>query len=118
MPMPWRCAVGSTSSSMSRVRIEYIGVRRRAVDLVEVDVVGAEPPQRVLDRVDDPASGAAALVGVLAHRHEELRREHDVVTAALEGLPDDLLGLAGRVDVGGVDEVDALVEGAVDDADG
>src|SRR3954470_339611 len=162
MPMPWRCAVGSTSSSMSRVRIEYggcsvrkrsrprsraihcastisapgvrrgagvadlafadevgqraerllnVGVRRRAVDVVEVDVVGAEPTQRVLDLVDDPASGATALVGVLAHRHEELGGEHDIVTAALEGLADDLLRLASRVDVGGVNEVDALVQG-------
>src|SRR3954471_14011797 len=117
MPMPWRCAVGSTSSSMSRVRIEYIGVRRRAVDVVEVDVVGAEPTQRVLDLVDDPASGATALVGVLAHRHEELGGERDIVTAALEGLADDLLRLASRVDVGGVNEVDALVQGGLDDAD-
>jgi hypothetical protein len=37
---------------------------------------------------------------------------------ALEDLADDLLRLAGRVDVGGVDEVDAGVQGAVDDADG
>jgi hypothetical protein len=32
-------------------------------------------------------------------------------------LPDDLLRLALRVDVGGVDEVDPGVEGSVDDAD-
>jgi hypothetical protein len=87
------------------------------VDLVEVDPVGAEPPQRVLDRPDDPAPRAAAAVRVLAHRHEELGREHDVVAPALERLADDLLRLAGGVDVGGVDEVDAGAERAVDDAD-
>jgi hypothetical protein len=32
-------------------------------------------------------------------------------------LADDLLGLAERVDVGGVDEVDAGIERGVDDAD-
>jgi hypothetical protein len=43
--------------------------------------------------------------------------EHHVLAAALEGLADDLLGLAGGVDVGGVDEVDPGVERGVDDAD-
>jgi hypothetical protein len=98
-------------------RLLDVGVRGRAVDLVEVDPVGAEPAQRVLDGLDDPAPGAAAPVRVIAHRHEELGGEHDVVAATLEGLADDLLGLAGRVDVGGVDEVDAGVKGRVDDAD-
>jgi hypothetical protein len=47
----------------------------------------------------------------------ELRGEDDVVAAALERLADDRLRLALRVDVGGVDEVDAGVERAVDDPD-
>jgi hypothetical protein len=33
-----------------------VGVGARAVDLVEVDVVGVQPPQGVLDLADDPAS--------------------------------------------------------------
>ena len=57
------------------------------------------------------------MVGVVAHRDGHLRREHDVVAAALERLADDLLGLAGGVDVGGVDEVDPGVQRGVDDAD-
>jgi hypothetical protein len=48
---------------------------------------------------------------------KELGGQDDVVAAAVEGLADDLLRLAGRVDVGGVDEVDPGVERAVDDAD-
>jgi hypothetical protein len=41
----------------------------------------------------------------------ELRREdHVVATAAGQRLADDLLRLAGRVHVGGVDEVDASVQ--------
>jgi hypothetical protein len=45
--------------------------------------------------------------------------QHDIIAAALEGLPDDLLGLTARltVHVGGVNEVDALVERGVDDLD-
>ena len=50
-----------------------------------------QAPQRVLDLGDDPAARAAAVVGVLAHRHPELGGEHDVVAAALERLADDLL---------------------------
>ena len=57
------------------------------------------------------------MVRVVVHRHGHLRRQHDVVAAALERLADDLLGLAGGVDVGGVDEVDPGVQRAVDDAD-
>ena len=55
--------------------------------------------------------------GSVAHRAVHLRREHDVVAAALQRLADDLLRLAARVDVGGVDEVDPGVERAVDDPD-
>ena len=95
-----------------------VGVGARAVDLVEVDPVGVQAAQRVLDRPDDPAPGAALPVGVLAHGAVELGGQDDVVAAALEGLADDLLGLALGVDVGGVDEVDAGVQRGVDDADG
>ena len=44
-----------------------------------------------------------------------LRGEHDVVApAARQRLADDDLRLALRVDVGGVDEVDAGIQGGVD----
>ncbi len=93
-----------------------------AVHLVEVDVVGAQAPEARLDLAHDPAPRVAPAVGValLAHRHVhgavELGGEDDLVAAALEGLADDLLGLAPGVDVGGVDDVDPGVERGVDDA--
>jgi hypothetical protein len=40
-----------------------------------------------------------------------------IALAAGQRLADDLLGLAPRVDVGCVDEVDAGIQGAVDDPD-
>jgi hypothetical protein len=47
---------------------------------------------------------------LLAHREVDLAGEHHVIALpAGEGLADDLLRLAGGVDVGGVDEVDAGV---------
>jgi hypothetical protein len=98
-------------------RLVDVGVEVGAVHLVEVDPVGPETPQRVLDRPDDPAPRASAPIRVVAHRHEELRGQDDVVAAAFERLADDLLGFAGGVDVGGVEEVDSGVERPVDDAD-
>ena len=98
-------------------RLLDVGARIGAVDLVEVDPVGAEPPEGVLDRAHDPAAGVAPLVGVLAHRVVELGGQHDVVApAAGQRLGDDLLGLALPVDVRGVDEVDPGVQCRMDDA--
>jgi hypothetical protein len=55
---------------------------------------------------------------ILAHVRVDLGREHDVVAAAAgQRLADDDLGLALRVDVGGVDEVDPGVERGVNDSD-
>ena len=87
------------------------------VDLVEVDVVGAEPAQAGLALADDPPARVAVMFGSVAHRAVHLGREDDVVAAAGERLADDLLRLAGGVHVGGVDEVDAGVERGVDDLD-
>ena len=98
-------------------RLVDVGFGVGAVHLVEVDPVGTQAPQRVLDLGDDPAARTAAVVRVLVHRHTELRGQHDIVATALERLADDLLRLAGGVDVGGVDEVDPGVQRAVDDAD-
>jgi hypothetical protein len=95
-----------------------VGAGVVAVDLVQVDPVGVQPPQRVLDLADDPAPRVALLVGVLAHGAMDLGGEDDVVApAAGQRLADDLLGLALGVDVGGVDEVDPGVQGPVDDPD-
>src|SRR3954447_10468594 len=100
-----------------RERLLDVGVLARAVDLVEVDVVGPQAAERVLDLRHDPAPRAALVVDLVAHLAVELRGEDDVVAAAFEGLADDLLVLALAVDVRGVDEVDACVERGVDDLD-
>ncbi len=93
--------------------------RRRVgpVDLVEVDDVRLQPTQAVLDLLLDRLARQTALVGTRPHRAPDLGREHRLLAPPLEGLADDLLRLALRVDVGRVDEVDAGVERAVDDAD-
>jgi hypothetical protein len=88
------------------------------VDLVAVDPIGVQAPEGVLDAADDAPPGGASAAWVVARLEADLRREHDVVPPAPgERLTDDLLGLAGGVDIGGVDEVDACVQGGVDDPD-
>ena len=87
------------------------------VGLVQVDVVGVQPAQAVLDLLHDPPPRRTPLVGVVAHGRHELGGQHHAVAPPLERLADDLLGLARRVHVGRVNEVDARIEGGVDDAD-
>jgi hypothetical protein len=76
-------------------RVVDVGARLRTVDLVQVDVIRAEAPQAVLDLPHDPTARVAAVVGVVAHLGVELGGEHDVLPPARQGLPQDLLGLAG-----------------------
>ena len=95
-------------------RLLDVGLRLGPMDLIQVDVVGAEPAQAVLHLAHYSQPGVAPLVDALPHVAVHLAREHDVVAAALQRTADDLLGLPGRVHVGRVDEVDAAVDGGVD----
>lgn len=97
-----------------------VGGRVGAVYLVEVDVVGAQPPEAALDGPGEPAPGVAAPVRIaVSHPDREvaLGRQHDLVASAVNGLADDLLGLAAGVLVGGVDEIDPAVQRRADQPD-
>jgi hypothetical protein len=91
-----------------------------AVLVVEVDVVQAETLQRALAGPLDvlgAAVDAAALSIVGVADDPELRREHDLIAAIGDRAPDEALVGVRAVDVGGVEEVDAELERAVDDGD-
>ena len=82
--------------------------RRLRVDpvlVVEVDVVGAEPLERALDRGADVRRAAVEVAGAAAGVRDdsELRRQHHVVAAALDRAADEFLVGEGSVDLGGVD---------------
>ena len=106
-------------------RLPDLVPRRGAVDvvhLVEVDVIGLQAAQAGVARVADVARREAAVVGPLGHRAVDLRREHDLLapaSALREPAADDRLGrartLVAAVAVGGVEEVDAVLERAVHD---
>lgn len=102
------------------------GVGVGAVELVEVDVVGAEPAEGGVDGVEDVLSGVALVPGERADAAEAFGGEDDALAIAGAGEPpsENLFGSAlcpGRgsewVDVGGIDEGDAALEGAVQDGE-
>ena len=49
------------------------------VELVEIDVVGPQPAERALDRVEDVLARGAPVPGPPAHRAGALGGDHDVV---------------------------------------
>ncbi len=85
-----------------------------AVEIEDVDDVGAEPAQRILGRHHDPAARQAAGPAAFLRGREELRRQHPVAAALPDGAADDLLGGAAVVDVRRVDEVAAVVGRRID----
>ena len=94
-------------------------VRVDPVLVVQVDVVGAEPLERALDRGADVRRAAVEDAGAAAGVRDEaeLRRHHHLVAAALDGPADELLVGEGAVDLGGVEVGDAQVQRPVDGAD-
>ena len=114
----WRTLPAATSSAMaptvSSMGTSGIG----AVQVVEVDVVEAEPGERAVDRAAHVLGAAvdlahAGLDGTGAE-DAELGGDDRVVAARRDGLPDDLLADVRAVDVGGVEHRDAEVESPVD----
>ena len=104
--------------------------RRRPVDvvhLIQVDVIGLQPPQARLAGPPDVVGRQPAVVRAESHRLVHLRGQDDVVAvpAALQPPADGLLRdavpllhvrrLRAAVDVGGVEEVDARIDRGVHD---
>ena len=84
-----------------------------AMALVEVDVIRAQAVERGVDLLQHLLAGEALVLVV--HREVELCREHvGVARPRFEHVAEERLRRPERVDVGGVDEVDAGVERGVD----
>jgi hypothetical protein len=97
-------------------RLLDVGVGGWAVDLVQVDPVGVQAPQRVLDRAEYPAARAA-----LRLRSSPIAPWNFVARTTSSRRPASALPTISSdppaaVDVGGVDHVDPGVERGVDDA--
>ena len=60
--------------------------RIEAMDLIQVDVIGTQPLQAVVDRMHDVLAGQPPVVRVISHRHVDLRRHNDAIAARPEVL--------------------------------
>src|ERR1700722_13021993 len=86
------------------------------MDLIEIDVVGAEAAQGVIDLGHDCLAAQAFSVGSRAHRMTQFGRDDDIVALGevAQGAAEDLLARALRIHVGGIEEIDATVDGVLD----
>src|SRR6185369_2948631 len=88
-------------------------LRIEAVNLVEVDVVGAETGEGGVDLFEDCFAGQALPAWTRVHPPPHLRGEDDVLAAgvALDRAADEFLRRAGLIRVGGVPEGNAEFDG-------
>ena len=91
-----------------------------AVDLVQVDGLDAEPAQARLAPLHDVLARDAAHVGSISHREMHLGGEDDLfhLRHLPQGASGDLLAHPHRVHVGGVEEVDAQIQGFLEERAG
>ena len=86
------------------------------MELVEVDPLQAQPPQASLAGLAQVLGAAVALPPPgPGPRQAPLGRDHEAAGVGVERLGDQLLAHLGPVGVGGVDEVDAELDGAAQD---
>ena len=87
--------------------------------LMQVEVIRSQSSKRTLYALDDVFAGESPIVRALRHREERLARQDDLVARQFEkALPQCFLGFAFGVDVRRIEEVDAEVEGALDEPRG
>jgi hypothetical protein len=83
------------------------------MDLVDVDVVGAQAAQRIIDLPHDSTSAGVAVDLAIAPFQSRLGGNHRFSAHASKRCADDFLGHAKAVDRRGVDEIDALTKGGM-----
>src|SRR5262249_33090299 len=87
------------------------GLWVRAMQLVKVDPIGAQPLEPRLARVHDVAPRRPLELAGVIHRQAELAREHDCFALLAENSSEPLLRAAFvAVAVGGVDQIDAQLD--------
>ena len=96
------------------------GVRVKAVDLVQIDGLDPQAFETRFARLHNVLAREAAPVGARCHGPVHFAGQHDFLHAAIvaEGAPGDLLAHAERIHVGGIEEVDARLDGAAEERAG
>ena len=107
LPLPDQIGKGAERLFKRREAVE-------AVDLIEVDVVRVETQQTGFDSMENMKAGETYLIGARPHASEHFGRNHDVFALVAEGLAEHRLRLARGIDIRRIEEVDARVEGVID----
>src|SRR5437016_11084610 len=87
-----------------------------AMDLIEIDVIGAEAPQARIDFGHDRLARQAGAIGARPHPAIDLGSDDDLVSSGeiLDRTPENLLAAAERIAVRRVEEIDAGFERTLD----
>src|SRR5215469_14747730 len=92
--------------------------RIEAVHVVDVDDVGVEAAEAGFAGLNEVITRGADVVGIFAHGERGFRRDEYTVALAGDGFAEDFLGDALRVNVGGVEQIDAGIEADIHEAGG
>jgi hypothetical protein len=87
------------------------GVER--VELEEINVVRAEPPQAIVDRLREVKARRTGLVVPRPGAKAALGGDQHFIAAAFDCLPQNLFRLAPRVDISGVEHRQSRIEADV-----
>src|SRR6266545_40286 len=90
-----------------------------SVEIVEVDVVDAEPLERCLARPPDMCRAAvyASVAWFIGANEAEFRGQYDILAAARDRPADELLVGEGTIHIGGIEEVHSELQRAMDRLD-
>src|SRR5690606_21458501 len=91
-------------------------IRVRAMELVQVNPVSTETPQRILNRATDVTRVCS--LPLIIQLAAEFRGNDDPVPPPLQSLPQELLALTGGVAVSRIKEIDPGVQGRIHHARG
>jgi len=98
-------------------RLERFLDRHRAVrpvQVVQVEIIGLQPPQAVVDRAQDGGPRKPGLVRARAHLRRNLAGQNDAVAPPLQRLAQDDFRGALVVQVRRIEEVHPALQAAVD----
>ncbi len=89
------------------------------MDLIDVDIVGAQAAQRFIDLPQNPLAGCVSIDLAVAPLKTHLGGDDDLRAQARgsDRFADDLLGCAEAVRRGRIDQIDALIQSGADRGD-
>ena len=92
--------------------------RVESVKMVDVDVIGAQASQAGFAGLKQMMARGPEIVRPFAHAKRGLGGNQDILAASCDGFAEDFFGEALRVDVGGVEQIDAGLQTNRDQAGG